>query len=230
VTTTRRRLRRKYPDTMSDVRARLFDHLRDQIGAATDEHLTQMLKDSYAWSPQGARVLDEHLKTHPDAFTAPDPHCPRVLVRLAASMHAAGHNVVRLCCAKCGQVAVDLPRVADEGRCCEWCLTRERIKLCARCGLPGFPTAKRAEGIICRRCYNDEKVEDCAGCGKQRPPSTQASVQPLWAVGGGQGRQTRRIPLPTLLSALPTSEKALRNLRRRISHRDPGPRRWRGPL
>lgn len=173
MTAARRRVRRKYPDTMADVRARLFTHLRGHIGPATDEHLTELLKLSNAWSPQGARVLDGHLKAHPDAFNAPDAHCPRVLVRLAASMHAAGHQVVRPRCARCGELGLELPRLADEGRCCEWCLTRERLTVCVRCGLPGFPTAKRAEGSICRRCYNEEKVEYCARCGKQRPPSTR---------------------------------------------------------
>jgi hypothetical protein len=173
VTAARPRVRRKYPDTMADVRARLFIHLRGHIGPATDEHLTELLKGSNAWSPQGARVLDEHLKAYPDAFNAPDAHCPRVLVRLAASMQAAGHQVVQPKCARCGESGLELPRVADEGRCCEWCLTRERLTVCVRCGLPGFPTAKRDEGSICRRCYNEEKVEDCAGCGKQRPPSTR---------------------------------------------------------
>lgn len=166
-------MRRIYPDTMTDVKARLFDHLRDHIGAATDEHLTELLRAANAWSPQGARVLDEHLKAHPDAFTSPDAHCPRVLVRLAASMRAAGHQVVQPICARCGESGLELPRLTPEGRCCEWCLTRERLTACGRCGLPGFPTARRAEGTICRRCYNEEKVEDCAGCGKQRPPSTR---------------------------------------------------------
>lgn len=76
-------------------------------------------------------------------------------------------------CARCGVAAVELPRVAEEGRCCEWCLTRERLTVCSRCGLAGFPTAKRLEGTICRRCYNDEMVQECARCGKPRPPSTR---------------------------------------------------------
>lgn len=183
MTAARPRVRRKYPDTMVDVRARLFDHLRRHIGAATDDDLAELLKGASAWSPQGARVLDEHLKARPDAFKAPDTHCPRVLVRLAARMHAAGYQVVRPKCARCGESGLELPRLAHEGRCCEWCLTRERLTVCACCGLPGFPAAKRAEGSICRRCYNKEKEEDCAGCGKHRPPSTRdAQGRPLcWA-------------------------------------------------
>ncbi len=169
----RPRIRRKYADTMVDVRSRLLEHLRGHIGQATDEYLTQLLKNSHAWSPQGARVLDEYLTEHPDALNSPDAHCPRVLVRLAATMHSAGHQVVRPSCARCGESGLELPRLAPEGRCCEWCLTRERLTTCARCGLAGYPTARRLEGTICRRCYNDEKSEDCAGCGKQRPPSTR---------------------------------------------------------
>ena len=158
---------------MVDVKARLFDHLRRHIGAVPDEDLTELLKGASAWSPQGARVLDEHLKTHPDAFNAPDAHCPRVLVRLAARMHAAGHQVERPKCARCGESGLELPRLADEGRCCEWCLNRERLTGCVRCGLPGFPAARRADGSICRRCYNKEKEEHCVQCGKLRPPSTR---------------------------------------------------------
>lgn len=173
MTVGRRRNRKTYPDTMADVRARLFAHLRQQIGPVSDEHLSELLRASSAWSPQGARVLDEHLKLHPDAFRAPDPHCPRVLVRLAASLQSAGYPVVRPRCARCGVENVELPRLAEEGRCCEWCLTRERLTLCPRCGLEGFPTAKRPEGTICRRCYNDEMVEECVKCGKLRSPSTR---------------------------------------------------------
>lgn len=72
MTTGRRRDRKTYADTVADVRTRLFGHLRQQVGPATDDYLTGLLKAASAWSPQGARVLDEHLKLHPDAFSAPD--------------------------------------------------------------------------------------------------------------------------------------------------------------
>lgn len=60
--------------------------------------------------------------------------------------------------------------------------------------------------------------------------STRTSLQRLWAVSPGEGRQARRIPLPALLSTKPASEEAVRHLRRGIDHRDQRSRRRGGSL
>jgi hypothetical protein len=168
---------------MAEVRARLITHLRVHIAAeVSDAEIVELLRTACAWSPQGGRVLDEHLARHPDALHAPDPHCPMVLVRLAHTLAAAGHPVVLPRCVRCGQTSKLLPRLTSEGRCCGWCVERDRTTICSRCGQDGSPVARRAEGMICRRCYNrdPEFVQPCAGCGHTRPPITRdAGGRPL---------------------------------------------------
>lgn len=172
----RPRNRRAYPDTIDDVRSRLIAHVASHVSSSvTDSNIVALLQDSLSWSPQGARALDNHLTAYPDALTKPDAHCPRVLVRLAENLHSAGFTVTRPRCARCGKVdpSAHLPRLTDEGRCCEWCVSQYRTELCSRCGQLGFPCARRDGGPICRDCYNKTFVEPCARCGRVRAPTTR---------------------------------------------------------
>ncbi len=141
--------------------------------AITAQHAQHILTDVGSWNGRGARALDRHLAAHPDALTAPDPHAPIGLVRLAYALDAAGHRVTLPGCVRCGKQWPRLIRLAPEGRCCEWCVTREKTAICARCGRRGNPTAVRPEGPICRQCYqvDPERVETCTRCGRSRIPS-----------------------------------------------------------
>ena len=120
------------------------------------------------------RELAEHLADHPDALTSGDARCPAVIVRLTHVLHDAGHvTAIRPPCSGCGKITRNLSKFGPDGRVCQWCAVRGRLKTCARCGRRDTRiAARRAEGGICRPCYNvdPEVVEDCASCGRSRIP------------------------------------------------------------
>ncbi|KAF0957379.1 hypothetical protein [Rhodococcus sp. T7] len=169
--------RRPSLEPLGDVRHRLISKITSVAPAVTDQHAQQILTDIGSWRGLGARTLDRHFAGHPDALTVPDSHAPIGLVRLAYALDAAGHRVVLPACVRCGKQWPRLIRLAPEGRCCEWCVTREKTTICARCGRRGHPTAVRPEGAICRPCYqvDPERAETCVACGRSRIPSRRDS-------------------------------------------------------
>jgi hypothetical protein len=134
-----------------------------------------VLQTARAWRTVALREFDRHVMAFPDALRAPDPHCPWVLVRLAHALTDAGYPVQLPACVRCRKTPVRLVRATAEGRCCDWCVTRNRTRVCARCGQEGHPVADRGEGMICRRCYriDPQFLQLCTGCGNLRPPTTR---------------------------------------------------------
>lgn len=144
-------------------------------GKITEDHARQLLQDAAAWQPRGVRTLHRYLERHPRCLSSPDPYAPITAVRLAYGLHAAGCRVELPACARCGKRWPRLIRLAPEGRCCEWCVTKANTVTCGRCGKTGYPTAVRPDGTICRTCYLQEphRAEKCVRCGRLRAPSTR---------------------------------------------------------
>lgn len=135
-----------------------------------------VLRAAGVWSSaRSLRTLDRHLASRPDALAVYDPHCPPALVRLAFALHDASYDVDLPRCVVCGRTNRRLSGRVDEGRCCDWCRSKSRRQVCARCGALGHPTARRPEGLICRRCYatEPERAVPCADCGKYSAPYTR---------------------------------------------------------
>lgn len=165
---------------LAEIRERLIDVLRQAAGLdLTSAHAQKLLLDARAWDqPGNTRDLEKHLAAHPDAFTAPSPHCPLALERLLKLLTANGFGdkVVLLGCARCGRTDKLLKRQTPEGRCCERCLERVERRLCARCGKTARIVTRRSEGPICRRCYGQDPARqvECARCGEIKPLNVRA--------------------------------------------------------
>jgi hypothetical protein len=163
------------------VQQRLIDHVVTVAGATlTRDAARQVLQAARVWTPRPLRELDRHLDAFPDVLSAPDPHAPRSVARLAHALIAAGYAAVVTApaCVVCGQAKPELgdfgePHPDGSGRCCSACRSRLRALPCARCGVVGARVARRPEGIICRRCYQDEpdRHQPCAGCGRVTAPN-----------------------------------------------------------
>ncbi len=163
---------------LDQVRARLVGHVQE----ATEWRMTPaqsqaVLEQAKAWAPAPARQLDTHLAEYPDAWSAPSPHCPVTLVRLASLLDEAGFGdaITRPRCVRCGRPDPLPLKTLPEGRCCGWCASKARIKTCGRCKQDGFIVTHREDGPICRRCYVKDPlvVEECAICGKMRNPGSR---------------------------------------------------------
>jgi hypothetical protein len=150
--------------------------LRTALPTLSDDDVSAVLAIAKADKGIPLNELAAHLATHPDALTSGDPRCPRVVVRLAHALLAAGHTaVVRPGCAGCGKVR-DLPRSSSAGRLCQMCAVRANLATCARCGREDTRiAARRAEGGICFSCYrrDPDVVEQCGRCGRRRMPVTR---------------------------------------------------------
>lgn len=161
---------------LDEIRARMIAATQSVApGKITEDHARQLLQDAAAWQPRGVRTLHRYLMSHPGCLSSPDPHAPITAVRLAYGLHAAGCRVELPACARCGKRWPRLIRLAPEGRCCEWCVTKANTVTCDRCGKTGYPTAVRPDGKICRTCYQHEpqRTEKCIRCGRVRAPSTR---------------------------------------------------------
>ena len=155
------------------ARATVAAALRTTLPALSDDDISAVLAIAKADKGIPLNGLAAHLATHPDALTSGDPRCPRVVVRLAHALHAAGYAaVVRPGCAGCGKVG-DLPRSGPAGRICQMCAVRANLATCARCGRADTRiAARRDEGGICYSCYrtDTEVIEECGRCGRRRMP------------------------------------------------------------
>ncbi|MGW5553939.1 hypothetical protein [Nocardia beijingensis] len=138
-----RRVQRIYPDTIADVRVRLAQHIRT-VGdpRIDDDEAEGVLRAGLAWSPQGGRVLDEHLAAHPDAFHAPDPGFPTVFNRVAHALADRGYHVVLSRCVGCGETARKFDRFTAEGRLCKGARTGT--------GMPVAPRRFAGVGFLVR--------------------------------------------------------------------------------
>jgi hypothetical protein len=127
------------------------------LPALSDDDVSAVLAIAKADKGLPLNELAAHLATHPDALTSGDPDCPRVVVRLAHVLHAAGHiAVVRPGCAGCGKIG-DLPRSSSAGRICQMCAVRANLATCGRCGREDTRiAARRDEGGICYSCYRTD--------------------------------------------------------------------------
>nr|UAX58523.1 XRE family transcriptional regulator [Streptomyces sp. A144] len=118
-----------------------------------------------------------YLEEHPDALTAPSPHCPAALPRLLQQLDAQGYGfaVTQLACPRCGRTDKPLIRPMPEGRCCGWCGARTELRACARCGRDGHIVTHWEEGPICRICYRKDpaRMAECARCGQRREPAAR---------------------------------------------------------
>lgn len=160
------------------VHARLTAHLLEVVGPRlTAAGAEAALRAAKAWSPQGARALDDHLAEQPDALNHPSGHCPRPLVALQRALKRAGFGdaVAQLACATCGNDTRNLFHPTPAGRICDLCHLRTTHKPCARCGKVRQMVAKRPEGSICKPCrsFDPTVTEECAGCGRVRVPATR---------------------------------------------------------
>jgi hypothetical protein len=156
--------------------------LREVVGEQLDDYTgEQVLRAARAFDHVALRQLDHDLVTRQDGLRSPVADGPWVTVRVAHALAGAGFVVVLPRCPGCGQAKVKLVRPTPQGRCCEWCVNRDRLQVCLRCGQLGHPVASRPEGMICRRCYNTDSqfVRACARCGRSRPPTART------ADGGG---------------------------------------------
>lgn len=157
------------------ARHRLVGRLLQAAGPdLTAETAQSLLEQAKGWSPGPARELDQHLADHPDAFTAPSPHCPASLVRLLRQMEAAGHGalVTQPAYVMCGRTDRKIPRITPDGRACDWCVNRTEHRSCARCQKVDRMARRTPEGSICDRCYRRDPElswKECAGCGDHRP-------------------------------------------------------------
>ncbi len=178
---TREADRLRQRSDLLEIREHLISTLQLTAGPdLTVEQAQRLLQEARAWEqPGNARDLAKHLTEHPDAFTAPSPHCPLALEKLLKLLTAAGFGdkVVLLGCARCGRTDKLLKRRAPEGRCCERCSERLERRLCARCGEIGRPVARRPEGPICRLCYRVDPARQlsCAQCGKVGQPVSRTT-------------------------------------------------------
>lgn len=174
--THRRGRPRRRPHELPEARTRLIEFIRRATdGLVGEDQAEQLLRRAKAWGTTGAYGLDAHLSEHPDAFLAPQQHCPAPLPKLLRLLDAQGlgEKVVLLGCARCGRTDDDLRRSTPQGRCCARCMLRDRQIECARCHRTVSDiAARRAEGPICRRChYSDpERAIECSRCGRRRPP------------------------------------------------------------
>ena len=162
-------------ESAAEVRKRIVRVVAAQMGIH-EAHATVVvdaLRTAGVWSSaRSLRALDRYLASRPDALATYDAHCPLALVRLAFALHDTGHGVDLPRCVVCGKTNPRLTGRVDEGRCCDWCRSKSRRQICARCGELGHPTARRLEGMICRRCYatEPERAVPCADCGKYSAP------------------------------------------------------------
>lgn len=148
----------------------------------TPEQAQALLEQARAWTSWGAQALDRYLTQHPMALTDPPADCPRALARLLQLVAAAGYPVTVLTCAVCGRSDRALECRTPQGRCCNWCKHRSKLRTCAWCQQQAVIAARRPEGPICRRCYarDPELLEDCVGCGRRRRPcKRRADSAPL---------------------------------------------------
>lgn len=186
----RRRNRNRYAgDPTEAAQERLVGH----VLAATSDRLSReaaraLLEGANAWTFIPMRQLDQHLTARPDALLAPDPHAPRVFLRLVYALVDAGFGdaVTLPGCANCGRSLPDLQRGRPHpdgiGRCCQPCMLKIEQIICARCGRPGDRAARRDEGVICRSCYRTDpaRQQPCARCGRRRQPTRRTPAgEPL---------------------------------------------------
>jgi hypothetical protein len=158
------------------ARAAVTAALRATLPALSDDDISPALAIAKADKGIPLNELAMHLSACPNALTSGDPRCPWAVVRLAHTLHAAGHTaVVRPGCAGCGKVG-DLPRSGPAGRICQMCAVRANLAACARCGRESTRiAARRGEGGICYSCYrtDTEVIEQCGRCGRGRMPVTR---------------------------------------------------------
>lgn len=117
------------------------------------------------------RQLDDYLRQRAHAFTDPGVRPPQALVQLASVLADAGYRVTRAACARCGGTdARSLRHQRPDGRICDNCARRARVRACARCGRTAQITARGPEGGLCIRCYTADPArrEPCSGCGQRR--------------------------------------------------------------
>lgn len=114
------------------------------------------------------RLLSEHLTAHPDALTSGESVAPLAVQELAALLVAAGHDVRRPACLRCGGQK-SLPSLVDGGRICSRCAFKANRAICADCGRER-PVATRDEHSrpLCECCGRARKHEICSACGVRR--------------------------------------------------------------
>ena len=173
--TSEQQLRQRRRD-LDQVRTRLVGHIQEATKwRMTPAQAQAVLERAKAWAPAPARLLDTHLAECPDAWSAPQPHCPVTLVRLASLLDEAGFGdaITRPRCVRCGRPDPLPLKTLPQGRCCGWCASKTRVETCGRCKQDGFIVTHREDGPICRRCYvkDPQVVEECAGCGHNRAPA-----------------------------------------------------------
>lgn len=158
---------------LEQIRSQLLAHVQQVYAPEpTAQAVREVMEKARAWYPMCARELHAYLTDHPDALTAPSPHCPRVLARLLRQLVLAGYGsgvVTPLACVRCGRSDRYVLRPTSEGRACYDCC--RKIIQCARCHRTATAQARRPEGAICGNCYTKDPLnsEECAICHRIRP-------------------------------------------------------------
>ena len=150
--------------------------------AVTAHEAQEFLEQAQAWTAWGALALHRYLDRHPDALRVPPLDCPLALARLLHLLAAAGHPVTAPSCSICGRSDRLLECRTPDGRCCNWCKHKTRVRTCARCGQEAVVVTRRQEGPICRRCYatDEDLFEDCVECGRRRRPTKRRTDGAAW--------------------------------------------------
>lgn len=165
------------------ARARLVEGLRDITEPAVTAQAAQtFLEQAQAWTAWGALALDRYLDQHPDALRDPPSDCPLALARLLHLLAAAGHPVTAPACSICGRSDRVLECRTTEGRCCNWCKHKTKVRICARCGKEAVVVTRWPEGPICRRCYatDEDLFEECVECGRRRRSTKRRADGAAW--------------------------------------------------
>lgn len=124
--------------------------------------------------------LVDFLDGHADALTRVQSAVPAGYLPLAHVLSVTTSvSVAKPTCAACGRATFFLSHVADDGRWCSRCVSRNRT--CASCGTAGAVRYMIFEGPVCSPCHrrlrnpprpkatNGARREPCSICGKVSP-------------------------------------------------------------
>jgi len=169
----------------------VLDHILSVVPGLERDAATAALRQAKADHWSSVARLAAHFRTHQHALTQLGDEAPAPLIRLAHTLHTAGHRgVAAPRCADCGRLTNKLVSPGPHGRICGACKTRRHHAPCARCGQRRRIYARRTEGGICGPCYNadPDRQEQCGHCGR--------SATPVRRLADGSPRCGRCAPKP----------------------------------
>ncbi|GGJ72080.1 hypothetical protein [Streptomyces brasiliensis] len=105
--------------------------------------------------------MEAHLAEYADAWSAPSPHCPVALVRLASLLDEAGFG--KKTCGRCKQDGFIVTH-REDGPICRRCYVKDPLVMeeCASCGRMRNPGRRLDDGTaLCANC-NPRPERECA--------------------------------------------------------------------